>query len=141
MEKYNKPPLTYAQQVDLLAGRGLIVSNRDKAEEFLSQVNYYRFSAYCLPFESSRHRFKSNVKFDDIHKLYEFDRQLRFIYFESVEGIEIAIRTALTYYLSLAQGPFGYVNPDHYMRGFKSEHEKWLVNVAEELEHSISNRE
>ncbi|MBI4309219.1 MAG: Abi family protein [Candidatus Omnitrophica bacterium] len=84
MEQYRKPPLTYAQQIDLLASRGLQVSDHVRAEQFLSQVNYYRFSAYCLPFEARRHQFKSNVKFEDIQKLYEFDRRLRFLIDEAV---------------------------------------------------------
>jgi abortive infection bacteriophage resistance protein len=46
MEKYNKPPLSCSQQIDLLANRGLVVSNREQAEKFLNQINYYRFSAY-----------------------------------------------------------------------------------------------
>ena len=139
--QYAKPHLNFEQQLDKLIGRGLTVSNRAVAAGILEKISYYRLSAYFLPFLDQKDIFRIGVTFDQILELYEFDRQLRFIYFESVEGIEIAIRTALTYYLSLAQGPFGYVNPDHYMRGFKSEHEKWLVNVAEELEHSISNRE
>ena len=134
MEKYNKPPLTYAQQVDLLAGRGLIVSNRDKAEEFLSQVNYYRFSAYCLPFESSRHRFKSNVKFDDIHKLYEFDRQLRFLIDEALEIIEISVRTAITYGLTHKYGPFVHEDSVKFYSGF--DHKEWIEKVHQEIERS-----
>ena len=53
MEKYKKPPLTFAQQVDLLKNRGLIVNDVEKAEKFLSQVNYYRFSGYLPSFITS----------------------------------------------------------------------------------------
>ncbi len=45
----------------------------------MKQVNYYRFSAYCLPFEVTRHQFKPNVTFNQIAELYEFDRRLRFL--------------------------------------------------------------
>ena len=64
MEKYNKPPLPCDKQVELLISRGLVVSQREKVEKFLSQVNYYRFSAYCLPFEIKRHKFHSDVTFE-----------------------------------------------------------------------------
>src|SRR3989338_3078771 len=78
MAQYSKPSLTYTQQVVLLESRGLLITDKSKAEKFLSQVNYYRFSAYCLPFEVTRHTFQSGVKFEQIQQLYEFDRRLRF---------------------------------------------------------------
>lgn len=79
MEKYNKHPLSFDKQIELLNSRGLVVSDRVKAEKFLSQVNYYRFSAYCIPFEIKRHKFHSGATFERIQILYEFDRKLRFL--------------------------------------------------------------
>ena len=38
--------LSYEQQVDLLADRGMVIANTEDAAQFLSQVNYYRFSGY-----------------------------------------------------------------------------------------------
>lgn len=99
MEKYNKPPLSFDKQIELLASRGLVVSDCVKAEQFLSQVNYYRFSAYCLPFEIKRHQFHFGVTFKQIQKLYEFDRRLRFLIDEALEVIEISVRTAVSYWL------------------------------------------
>lgn len=100
MEKYNKPPLPRDKQVDLLISRGLAVFDRAKAEEFLRQVNYYRFSAYCLPFEIKRHQFHFGVTFERIQKLYEFDRRLRFLIDEALEVVEISARAAVSYYLA-----------------------------------------
>ena len=76
MIPYPKPPLKYDDQIKLLISRGLIIADPENAKSFLSQVNYYRFSAYCLPFETSRHQFMSHVTFEDIKSLYEFDRYL-----------------------------------------------------------------
>ncbi|MBI4801054.1 MAG: Abi family protein [Elusimicrobia bacterium] len=74
MQPYNKPPLTYSQQVALLKSRGLVIADSAAAEAYLSRINYYRFSAYCLPFEAVRHQFKPAATFDDLKALYEFDR-------------------------------------------------------------------
>jgi abortive infection bacteriophage resistance protein len=52
-----KPPLTLSQQVELLENRGLIIKDKKYAENFLSLVNYYHFSGYCLSFEEERHKF------------------------------------------------------------------------------------
>src|SRR3989338_4540236 len=104
MDKYAKPPLSFSRQIGLLKSRGLVVKSPPTAEAFLSQVNYYRFSAYCLPFESARHQFKTGVTFEEIRELYEFDRHLRFLIDEALEIIEIAMRSAVAYHLSHKYG-------------------------------------
>lgn len=43
-----KPFKTIDEQLDLLIDRGLIVTDRDKALNVLSRINYYRLSAYSL---------------------------------------------------------------------------------------------
>ena len=51
MVKYNKPALTFSQQVDLLIARGLVVNNKKRVEKTLANISYYRLSAYMLPFK------------------------------------------------------------------------------------------
>lgn len=51
MKEYNKKPLTFNEQVELLKSRGLIVNNQAKAELYFQQISYYRFSAYSLPYQ------------------------------------------------------------------------------------------
>ena len=38
MGVYNKPPLTYTEQVELLISRGLLVSDKKRAERHLSNI-------------------------------------------------------------------------------------------------------
>lgn len=59
-QPYQKGWLSYADQVQLLQKRGLVVSDLRKAEQFLSHLNYYRFSGYCLAFKSQRHQEEAN---------------------------------------------------------------------------------
>ena len=130
MEQYNKPPLTYQQQIDLLIRRGLIIANQEKAEQFLTQVNYYRLSAYCVPFERTRHQFHEDVTFEKIQQLYEFDRRLRFLIDEVLEVIEISFRTALSYYLTHRYNVF--VQEDVQRFYDKFNHKTWITKVHEE---------
>lgn len=46
-----KPPKTYEEQLDILIKRGLIVEDEGFALDVLSKLNYYRFTAYLLPFK------------------------------------------------------------------------------------------
>ena len=48
---YTKKPLTLNEQVSLLEKQGLIIHNKKNGLQFFTNVNYYKFSAYTLPFE------------------------------------------------------------------------------------------
>ncbi|HCE9105929.1 TPA: Abi family protein, partial [Citrobacter freundii] len=99
---YNKPPTTFSEQVNKLISRGLVIPDQSNAEFYLSQLNYYRFAAYCLPFEQdhANHRFRDNTAFDDVLNLYIFDRELRLLVLDAIERIEVSLRTQLAYHLS-----------------------------------------
>ena len=51
MEVFNKPPLTYEQQVNLLLSRGLVITDKKRTEKHLANISYYRLSAYMLPYK------------------------------------------------------------------------------------------
>ena len=53
--KFEKPPLTYKEQIELLKSRGLVFDDEQKAELQLSNVSYFRLSAYMLPFKKNIH--------------------------------------------------------------------------------------
>ena len=105
MEVFNKPPLTYEKQVELLLSRGLIVTDRKRAERHLANISYYRLSAYMLPYKKKENgiiidAFKEGTTWDDIYDLYVFDRKLRLLVFDAIERLEVAIRTQIIYQLS-----------------------------------------
>lgn len=43
MERYNKPPLTYSEQIDLLESRGLNIGDKNRAISKLKNISYYNF--------------------------------------------------------------------------------------------------
>ena len=109
MEVFNKPPLTYEKQVELLLSRGLIVTDRKRAERHLANISYYRLSAYMLPYKKKENgiiidAFKEGTTWDDIYDLYVFDRKLRLLVFDAIERLEVAIRTQIIYQLSHKYG-------------------------------------
>ena len=52
--KYSKQPLDYSEILDLLASRGLIIADRNKAIECLKVVSYFRLDNYFHPMESDK---------------------------------------------------------------------------------------
>ena len=99
---FNKPPLTFIEQVQKLKKRGMQVPDEHKAAFYLSHINYYRFTAYCLPFEQNQttHLLRQGTRFDDVLKLYIFDRELRLLILDVIERFEVSIRTQMAYHLS-----------------------------------------
>ena len=111
-----KPPKTFEEQLDILHQHGLIIDDPARALIILSKVNYYRFSAYLLPFKSVDVKtYHSSPTFSNIYKIYEFDRRLRALLQAVIEPIEILLKTKIAYYHGHKHGPDGYTNPIHFI--------------------------
>ena len=131
---YQKPWLSYADQVAKLVSRGLTVSEPAAAERFLTHVNYYRFSGYSLAFEQPRHTFLSGVTFDDVAGAYEFDVTLRDLLTEALEVIEIDVRAFLAHHFGQRHGAFGHTDSANFFGKFN--HADLMVRLHEEADRS-----
>lgn len=131
---YAKPWLPCPKQVELLQSRGLTVSDPAAAAEFLSHVNYYRFSGYCLAFETTRHKFLPGVTFEQVRESYDIDRVLRDLVTEALELIEVDFRTAIAHHFGRKHGPFGHTRAAAFFRTFG--HAEWLSKLRDETERS-----
>jgi len=131
MEAYTKTPLIYADQAALLEERGLKISSKGDAILFLQHVNYYRFSAYCIPFQSSRDVFLPGSSFEKIVELYRLDEALRNAMLAALSPIEVFLRTRIVYELSHGWGPFAHYDT----RIFRSHsnHDEWIISLEEEV--------
>lgn len=110
---YSKPALSYADQLQQLKDRGLIVKSDSKALHLLENISYYRLSGYWYPMlaePKTAHIFKPASTFDNAFKLYCFDRELRKLILSELEKIEVAIRAKMIYEFSHRHGPFWYTN-------------------------------
>ncbi len=110
MVKYTKPALKFDEQITLLKSRGLVIEDEERAIRHLSNVSYYRMSAYMLPFKKMDDdgnvldQFKEGTTWDNVYDLYKFDRKLRLLIFDAIERIEIALRTQVIHQLSHKYG-------------------------------------
>lgn len=136
--QYNKPPLTYLQQISLMEERGLVFTDKQQAENILKEISYYRLSAYSLAFQQSKDLFNPGVEFESIVDLYLFDKELRLLVFDAIERIEVAIRAQIIYQLSHKYGAHWQDNSDIFVdpyltkRGIK-------VDVFSETQRIISD--
>lgn len=102
--EYTKPPLSYKAQLDLWKSRGLTIDDEPKAIRYLSNISYYRLSAYALPFQKEKDVFDLGTDFNQLLNLYIFDRELRLLVFNAIERLEVAIRARMIYELAYKYG-------------------------------------
>ena len=64
-----KLPKTYEEQVEIIKKKGFIVDDDKMCKFFLKQANYYRLSAYFLPFRKTDGTYYENINFNRIKPL------------------------------------------------------------------------
>jgi abortive infection bacteriophage resistance protein len=121
---YDKPHLTYADQVAKMQQRGIVCPDQDAAIGLVEMVGYYRLSAYIYPFREllppdqrqkvSRAHFRAeeircDTHVSDIESLWRFDRKLRLKCLDALETVEVGLRTRLAYVLG-RRDVFGHVH-------------------------------
>lgn len=108
---FNKTPATINQQIDILLQRGCIINDREYAAECLTRINYYRLAYYFAPFLEHKGKYKDGTTFEQIMRIYDFDRMLRRLIMTYLEEIEIAFRALISNYHAMKYGALGYLNP------------------------------
>lgn len=130
-----KKPTTYDEQLKVLQSRNVIVENPGRCIAILESVNYYRFSAYFLPFKQEDDFCQAGTRFSTIYHLYEFDRKLRCILLSALEEVEIYIRAKIAYFHGHKYGADGYMD----FNNFSNRHLSYNFreNLMREIEHNV----
>lgn len=132
MSKELKKPSTYDEQVKILQEKGCIIDNADYCKSVLESINYYRFTAYFLPFKRDNGTYIDGTTFRKVYRIYEFDRKLRGILFSAIEEIEIFLRSSFSYHFAHKYGAEGYLDKNNFTP--KHNHEKFIANINREIE-------
>lgn len=130
-----KKATTYDEQIALLRKHGAVIVDEAFCRRKLSALNYYRFTAYFLPFRQKDGNYLPETSFHRVYRIYEFDRKLRSLLFSTIEEVEIFLRSKLAYFHGHKYGPYGYMNPEHY----SSSHE--ADKFHETIERAIKNND
>ncbi|RJP60169.1 MAG: DNA-binding protein [Candidatus Auribacter fodinae] len=133
--RYNKRPLTFEEQADLLLSRGL-QADRERLITTLQNVNYYRLSGYLYPYRQPDDTFKKDTTFQTVWRHYTFDRRLRLIVMDAIERVEISVRTQLIYILTHKTGAFGYAQSKNFPGLNKLDHSRLIDTIKHEVARS-----
>ena len=127
-----------SEQIGNLKNRGLIITDEEKAIDYLSNIGYFRLSAYFYPLlaePKSDHIFKSDSNFETALNMYKFDRKLRVMIFNEIEKIEVAFRAHVTDIISREFNDiFWITNPQYFDN--KERFKQTLKRINNEVEKS-----
>jgi len=110
-----------------LKSRGLIIDDDDKCLDVLRSINYYRLSAYLLPFKKSDDTYFCGTSFERVYRIYEFDCKLRALLFSVIEEVELFLRTRFAYHSAHVYGALGYLDEANYNK--YHDHDKFIDSV------------
>ena len=99
-----KEPKTYDEQLDILISRGCEISGKNAAINMLKRTNYYRLSAYFLPFKLQDGTYQLGTSLENVYGIYEFDKKLTVLLCGLIEEIEVFIKCQIAYYYSIKYG-------------------------------------
>jgi abortive infection bacteriophage resistance protein len=105
---FTKQASTPEQLLQKLQDQGLVVSKaaQPQALAYLRYVGGYRLKGYWFhAVDPVTKRFPPSYTFDHLVQRCEFDRELRAATIAAIDRLEVAIRTAMANYLSVAHDP------------------------------------
>lgn len=113
-----KSPEVLCKQVEKLLEHGCEITDFEQALLILSKINYYKLSAYFLPFRLTPDTYMPGTTLFKVYKIYEFERKLSSFLYGVIQEIEVFIKTQIAYYHSNKYGALGYtddskVKPSH----------------------------
>lgn len=152
-----KPWRSFADQLRQLQDRGLQVENPAAALDYLERLGYYRLSGYWYPLRAidpaasaaqgkpvRLDTFAPGSRFEDVVRLYVFDKKLRLLALDALERIEMAVRVDVAYLLG-QRDPRAHENPACLHGNFakkliakgsdagKTQHQVWLAKYQSML--------
>ena len=127
-----KPPIPYCQQIEKLRSKGCQVTDEAFCTQVLSRINYYRLSAYFLPFKKNDGNYLPDTDFNTIYQIYEFDRCLRNLLFAGIEEVEVYLRAKLAHYHACKYGAMGYQDAANF--NTRHCHENFRILIDAEIE-------
>ena len=111
---------TIDEQIEILKSKGLKIDDIDYAKSILLRENYFFISGYRHLFlKSPKDRmFIPGTDFEELYALFNFDRQIRNIFFKNILIVENNAKSIFSYQLSRKYGikEKDYLNPSNFDR-------------------------
>ena len=95
---------SYEQQIDKLKNDGLLITNEEFAKNELKLEGYYNIINGYSPIFKVNNKYTKGITFENINKLYDFDKALRSIIYKYTSSIECHIKALIAHEFSRTHG-------------------------------------
>lgn len=112
-----KPFKTIKEQIELLESRGMLIPDKVYASNYLLSNNYYNIiNGYSKYFMSQHDTYIPGTSFNEVTRLYQFDRDMKQAFFKSILCIEGHLKSIFAYHFAeeYASIPYAYLNTSCY---------------------------
>lgn len=109
--------LTIQEQIDLLKARKLVIDNEQEAASYLLSNNYYNIiNGYGKYFPQSNDTYSAGTSFDEISKLYLFDKEIKQFLFQAILTAEAHLKAIFAHRFAETYKdiPYSYLNINCY---------------------------
>ena len=101
--------------INYLSSKGVIVADKKDALEKIERYTYYSIvNTYKSIFKEPNGNYISNVSFDEIYALFEFDKNLKNIILKYCLEIETVIKSIMANQVSKVYGIKNYLNTSNW---------------------------
>ena len=102
---------TNEELIDYLISKNIIINNKFDAINKLEKYTYYGvINGYKTNFKDNEGNYIPNVSFDEIFALYEFDKNIKYIFLKYILEIEIIVKSLIANQISKQYGLIDYLN-------------------------------
>lgn len=119
---------TNEELVDYLIEKNVIISNRQDTLEKLEKYSYYSvINSYKIVFKNDNGTYKDNVSFDEIYALYNFDKNIKYLFLKYSLEIETQIKSLMANQISKIYGIQDYLKESNLDEQFDIETKNKLI--------------
>lgn len=88
-----------------LISKNIVINNKKDALKKIEKYTYYSIvNSYKMTFKNSDGNYKDNVTFDEIYALYNFDKNIKYLFLKYTLEIEIQIKALMANHISKVYG-------------------------------------
>lgn len=99
----------------------------------LKRTNYYRLSAYFLPFRLQDGTYQSGTSLENVYGIYEFDKRLTVLLCGLIEETEVFVKCQIAYYHSIKYGALGYLDDENFLPSKADKHRELMSIFQKEV--------
>lgn len=127
---------TNEELLEHLISKNVVVNNKQDALDKIEKYTYYSIiNSYKTTFKNPGGNYKDNVSFDEIYALYNFDKNIKYLFLKYSLEIEIQIKSLMANYISKVYGVQDYLKKENFDDKFDDNIKNRLIEkINKEIE-------